>query len=333
MAFDLGKAGRGLFSGALASAPSGNIPLIAGSAALSALLAGAGGRKKFDRKPFVDSFRKHRRDTLDSLKPYERETGSQLTQSFAAKGLGNSPLASGIAQASKRQLRQKVLSQLLGQENELLRDLDTAELADDRQRSNETKREILGIALQAGGLISDIGSDEDAEPGIKAIQNLLGIKFGESDDDGTGADTGDADGGTVKLGDTDLEVEATSVLGGLIKNYGAPLANVVSNVPGGWETIYGLFTDDDDDVATNPMFDPVQIPQHKQTQPPFQTPTPISWEEAIGELGDLQTLPFRPGDDATMETLPLKPPPGVNFNQWQEFLDYLKSQGFQLLSS
>ena len=166
----------GAGSGALQAAPSGNPWLIGGNAAFQGILAGASGDEKFNPAPFRDNFNKYRQKTLNDLNPYMDEVGSKAGQSLAARGLGNSPLAVGIAQGSRRKLYGDALRGLNKEEAAMERDIATGQLVDDRQRRNRNQRALMGLAAQAGGLTNTLSNPSPNDPkGIRKIREKLGM--------------------------------------------------------------------------------------------------------------------------------------------------------------
>ena len=234
----------GAASGALQAAPSHNPWLIAGNAALQGGLSALTYQEPFKRKPFEDRFAKYKKRALSAVEPYAAESASQNAQSFAAKGLGDSPLATGIAQASKRRLYSQMLNQLNTQEHALQSDLDKTELADDLKRSNEFKREIGAIAGQAGGLVSDhIASEKKKKDASEKKKKDFDDLFSEFSDGVKGSDKGGKD--KVDLGGSGVFVDKNSAIAGLFERYGDTLHELGLGMAGGISEIVKLFVGDE----------------------------------------------------------------------------------------
>lgn len=181
MAWDYRKMLTGATSGALQAAPTANPYLIAGNAALQALIGGASGREPFDPQPFRDQFSRYKRRSLADTRPYMDEVGSQAGQSLAARGLGDSPLAVGIAQGNRRKVYQDVLRGLNKEESALEKDLMTAGLVDRRQREDEWRRELGGLTKQAGNLVNQLATRREGEAqGLEKIRGWLGMEKPQS---------------------------------------------------------------------------------------------------------------------------------------------------------
>lgn len=142
--------------GAILAAPSANPYVIGGAALLSGVPALFEEDREFDPKPFRKGFQKYATARRSAARRTADEGGAQAGAMLAARGMSNSPLATGIAAGQRRLALQRTEDILGAEEGQLEADLAAEQAEVDAANAQDLRDEIQGVGSAALALTHNV---------------------------------------------------------------------------------------------------------------------------------------------------------------------------------